>query len=248
MELTFFKISPILARASNPAHQPRITSGFASVAARPAAEEQFLEETPWANPQHPVHSQYLSRLNRPTSTQPQFGEPTITPAAQKLPLNTSAVVGSTSTKPENPSAPASSMLDTPYAEDGVLRPSDPLPRGKQNGSASESTPGNMIRNDLHVIRKSGSISPTEARKANVGFLAPTKYKGNSDASLREHGQSPSDSRHATTTAQGSSNVPSNVPPRSDLDALHRSVSPITFNQHLRQNHLTTRNGVGGIGV
>ncbi|PGH08295.1 hypothetical protein AJ80_07891 [Polytolypa hystricis UAMH7299] len=33
-----------------------------STGGRPGAEEEFLEETPWANPQHPIHEPYLKRV------------------------------------------------------------------------------------------------------------------------------------------------------------------------------------------
>lgn len=86
---------------------------------RTAAEEAFLEQTPWANPQHPVHQQPMPQ--RPQSQ--AFERPPIftTPAAQKHAVDVHAPNGSASTIPENASAANSSTNNTPYGMDHDLQ-------------------------------------------------------------------------------------------------------------------------------
>lgn len=77
---------------------------------RTAAEEAFLEQTPWANPQHPVHQQQVQQ-QRPQNRafeQPR-APPFTTPAAQKRVVDIHAPNGSASTIAEN-----SSANNTPY--------------------------------------------------------------------------------------------------------------------------------------
>ncbi|KAI9831882.1 MAG: hypothetical protein M1819_004604 [Sarea resinae] len=68
---------------------------------KPAAEEQFLEQTPWANPQHPAHQQHLSHIQRQMTQQPRTGSPFTgpftTPAGQRRVVDFSAPNGSAST-------------------------------------------------------------------------------------------------------------------------------------------------------
>lgn len=78
-----------------------------------AAEEAFLEQTPWANPQHPIHQQQQV----PQATHSQVFErapPFTTPAAQKRVVDVNAPNGSASTIPENASAANSSPNHTPF--------------------------------------------------------------------------------------------------------------------------------------
>ncbi|CAI7665070.1 unnamed protein product [Penicillium bialowiezense] len=115
-------------RAAAPRHSsampPRpIVSSMSSNPFRNAAEEAFLEQTPWANPQHPIHQQQQhnhqhqhSQQHRPPARpfeQPQPSSYT-TPAAQKRVVDVNAPNGSASTIPENASAANSSANNTPY--------------------------------------------------------------------------------------------------------------------------------------
>ena len=95
-------------------------SAMSSNVFRTAAEEAFLEQTPWANPQHPIHQQQaqhqFSQQHRPQGR--AFEPPQIssfaTPAAQKRVVDINAPNGSASTIPENVSAANSSANNTPY--------------------------------------------------------------------------------------------------------------------------------------
>lgn len=85
-------------------------SAFTATLSRPAAEEQFLEQTPWANPQHPL-SQHLQRISRQASEKSRVQE---TPAVQRT-VESAVLPNSASTIPEpNDSAAASSAFNTPY--------------------------------------------------------------------------------------------------------------------------------------
>ncbi|RAL07439.1 uncharacterized protein BO97DRAFT_251557 [Aspergillus homomorphus CBS 101889] len=82
-----------------------IMPAMSSSVFRTSAEEAFLEQTPWANPQHPIHQ------NQPLSQRPQariFENPRApaytTPAAQKRVVDIHAPNGSASTIAENSSA------------------------------------------------------------------------------------------------------------------------------------------------
>ncbi|KAI9798868.1 MAG: hypothetical protein M1833_004371 [Piccolia ochrophora] len=49
---------------------------------KPAAEEQFLEQTPWANPRHPAHQQHLQQIQGQQLQQQRIGSPFATPLMQ----------------------------------------------------------------------------------------------------------------------------------------------------------------------
>ena len=79
-------------------------------------EQRFLEQTPWANPQHPAHtlSHSQSVFSRPQS-------PTITPAVHRR-VTDSTIHESGSTLPDAASAPTSSILPTPASADPSTHP------------------------------------------------------------------------------------------------------------------------------
>lgn len=96
-------------------------SSMSSNVFRTAAEEAFLEQTPWANPQHPIHQQQpqqnqYSQQHRPQGRAYDSAQPSsfATPAAQKRVVDVNAPNGSASTIPENVSAANSSANNTPY--------------------------------------------------------------------------------------------------------------------------------------
>ena len=66
--------------------------------AQASAEERFLEQTPWANPQHPAHNRIHVRSNAQT---PHFANnPFIIPAAQQRRADTSGVANGSVTTAE----------------------------------------------------------------------------------------------------------------------------------------------------
>ena len=93
---------------SNPTHrlslQPFRANSLVSMLARskPAAEEQFLEQTPWANPQHPAHQQNPAAANRRTL---QSSRPHSPHATLQAPRRSVAGLGSASTIADQHSGP-----------------------------------------------------------------------------------------------------------------------------------------------
>jgi hypothetical protein len=85
----------------------------------PQAEEQFLEQTPWANPQHPIH-----RLSRQNSNRSPPAHEFLTPANQQRTTETLQPAGSASTIVD-PSAQASSALNTPHDPSSAAQPPGP---------------------------------------------------------------------------------------------------------------------------
>ncbi|KAF7713885.1 Uncharacterized protein PECH_006739 [Penicillium ucsense] len=138
-------------------------SAMSSSIFRTAAEEAFLEQTPWANPQHPIHQQ------QPQHIYSQHHRPPIssfaTPAAQKRVVDINAPNGSASTIPENMSAANSSANNTPY---GIEQD----PRHHPHGP---------FRNpDYDMEHKSGlrsqSSSPLDVRKAQPHSVHPKERR------------------------------------------------------------------------
>ncbi|BDD57867.1 hypothetical protein MPDQ_004072 [Monascus purpureus] len=96
-------------------------SAMPSNLARTAAEEAFLEHTPWANPQHPIHQQQgQQRVYGRVFEHPNALSVT-TPAAQKRAVDINAPNGSASTIPENMSAANSSAANTPFGTEQEQR-------------------------------------------------------------------------------------------------------------------------------
>ncbi|KAJ5936376.1 hypothetical protein N7454_005011 [Penicillium verhagenii] len=116
---------PVETRASAPRHSSALPprpamSAMSSNVFRTAAEEAFLEQTPWANPQHPIHQQQAQhqypQQHRPQGRPFEHQQATsfATPAAQKRVVDINAPNGSASTIPENISVANSSANNTPY--------------------------------------------------------------------------------------------------------------------------------------
>lgn len=225
-----YKISSNALRATRPVHQPIARSAFSTTLSRPAAEEQFLEQTPWANPQHPVHHQYLTYANRPASVQSRRTQmPISTPAGPKAQLESNAGAGSASTIPEKSSAPASSALNTPYASK--------VPVDSRATEYASDLPPNRIEEAVSQVKRSESTSPSEARKSYLNSNV-TSIRTSND--LRE--VSPQTSRMALFSSPTRPSMP-----RAEYEPRRQTASPL-FNQHVRESGLTARSGLGGIGA
>ncbi|KAL4911858.1 transcriptional regulatory protein Dep1 [Aspergillus aurantiobrunneus] len=100
-------------KAAAPQHQPTISRppmSSISNAYHTSAEEAFLEQTPWANPQHPIHQhQHLSHRSQNRIMENSRAPAFATPAGQMRMVDFSAPNGSASTIAEN-----SSANNTPY--------------------------------------------------------------------------------------------------------------------------------------
>ncbi|KAJ5496957.1 hypothetical protein N7463_008944 [Penicillium fimorum] len=190
---------PIEARASAPRHSsampPRTNMSTMSSNAFRSAEEAFLEQTPWANPQHPIHQQQQqqqqqhSQLPRPqgrTFEHPQQSS-YATPAAQKRVVDINAPNGSASTIPENASAANSSANNTPYGMEhdsrhqtqGPFRNPDYDADHRKSGFRSlSSSPLDVRKSQPHLTHALEHRSPiTDAPSHNHIFSPPSARQG-----------------------------------------------------------------------
>ena len=83
---------------------------------KPSADEQFLEQNAWANPQHPAH-QHLLQLAQQQQAAPhlQLSSSLITPVPQRQIIDRSVLKGSASTIPDENSMLSSSAAATPLS-------------------------------------------------------------------------------------------------------------------------------------
>ncbi|EFW22164.1 hypothetical protein D8B26_001116 [Coccidioides posadasii str. Silveira] len=149
---------------------------MSSVAAtRQAAEEEFLEQTPWANPQHPIHEQYRQQMHQErVSDHQRFPNSFSTPAAQQRVVDLNAPNGSASTIPEHPSAPNSSAANTPYDYDRSRRnPGIPTPVADPPNSRYPES------DDMHgpSAFRSLSSSPLDVRRPHPQKALPKHELG-----------------------------------------------------------------------
>ena len=145
-----------------------------------SAEEQFLEQTPWANPRHPVHN----RFNRQISDQQSSGTIFATPANQKSAIDSNAANGSASTIPENLSAQASSALNTPHDHEVTYKSSEGIPSRAEHRAAGNG------RSSEGLFRKT-SLSPTETRKvSSLTQYRPEKSRMTDEGQVQAAAASP----------------------------------------------------------
>ncbi|MCJ1419778.1 hypothetical protein MMC32_006134 [Xylographa parallela] len=116
---------------------------------RPAAEEQFLEQTPWANPHHPLHHQLLSAAQRQNSFHARPLSPFTTPAPPRRVIDTSVINGSASTIAALPSAQNSSVAPTPAS--GEHRSMNPQESGVV--SREDNTAATPSKHTDHVVQE-----------------------------------------------------------------------------------------------
>lgn len=96
-----------------------------------STDERFLEQNPWANPQHPAHG----HLQRQRSAMSRPESPVITPAPQKRVIDLTAQQGSASTIAEPSSAQNSSAFPTPATGE-----EEPTAKSRNHVSKLHSTP------------------------------------------------------------------------------------------------------------
>ncbi|OCT49284.1 transcriptional regulatory protein DEP1 [Cladophialophora carrionii] len=162
-------ISPAQIRPARPMQRPAMQSQMSG----PQAEEQFLEQTPWANPQHPIHR--LSRQNSNRSPMNEF----LTPANQQrnMPDNLQPPGGSASTIADpSASAQASSAINTPHD-------------GQHSASRTEVQAGPSALHNFRIH----SASPLDKRRHPEPNDQPGKDK-DVMATARDTGSSPLTSR------------------------------------------------------
>ena len=214
--------------------------------ANAAAEEQFLEQTPWANPQHPVHQHILSRQSRQSSTQSNFSHNYSTPAAPKKTVDIHASNGSASTFADNPSAPTSSVLNMPYG----------VERDHVNGSESQT---NKRKDQKSGYKESSTTpidlnhrpSPPRSTPFSINAGERNKYGISGADGTGPALTSPSTSRHGVFQLPSRPDSgPRTTVDHADLLNRHQSASSplITLHQQPRDTSVTAGSGFGRFGV
>lgn len=127
--------------ATRPAPPPSFrTYNRTTTADEAAAEEQFLESTPWANPRHPSHQE--ARYGPGPSRVPSYQ----TPAGQRRVVDLTAPNGSASTIEANSNPPSANTMNgngrTGESESPVLQ----MKRHPGEHAAYTDTPGSNPRN------------------------------------------------------------------------------------------------------
>ncbi|KAL4996554.1 Sds3-like-domain-containing protein [Aspergillus recurvatus] len=162
-------------KAPGPHHQPtipRATIPSISSNVHPTtAEEAFLEQTPWANPQHPYH-QHQNLSHRPqnrimdNSRVPAFA----TPAGQMRMVDVSAPNGSASTIAEN-----SSANNTPYGleQDNTTAAAKPYPDYDARLRSLSSSPTD-VRKPHPAMYNSLDHRPPQGVPRNPGYSSPPR--------------------------------------------------------------------------
>jgi hypothetical protein len=237
-------------RALRPTQSKLARNTFSSTMSRPAAEEQFLEQNPWANPQHPIHQQHMGRMSRQISSQTEGADATVTPATQKSLVDPFKAADSASTIPEHPSAQASSALATPYGNNEELHNhiSEMAVAGSDQQHAA------IFQKPQQQKDRLQSLSPTESRKHNIAIYEPGPSKQNSTGRIVANAEEPSSqplraSRIALFTSPSRlESVPRNGPSHAEMAARNAASSPITVHQHARENNLTPAAGLSRIGA
>lgn len=161
------------------------------------ADEHFLEQNPWANPQHPSHHQQL-QLRRQVSGLSRTATPSSTPAAQRRIVDLTEPQGSASTIPDHPSGPNSSMAATPGTE--AANVGQPSQSYAINGYLYDSTPSRKV-----VILEEGTA-------ANLGTFDASRVRGKgSQSSKLDQSHSPSQLQHSSHDTQSSKVLPKPLP-------------------------------------
>ena len=219
---------------------------------KPAAEERFLEQNPWANPQHPAHHQQQHPAQRQIPHISRPSSPFSTPAGQRRIVDLTAAQGSASTVAEPQSGPGSSTGPTPATDERtgrvsqVARPSmtettsaAPPSRLVETPSISH-TPGSLLAEVRTERAKDSESSTVGVSEASSGLGAPGQdvsrishdlksSVSNSGITLSSPTNPPSSSqtRYAVVKAGDTSQLPHPSPTLVDHE--HRSSNRIPAN-------------------
>ena len=199
---TAFKIASVAPHTTQN-HRPALRTNLSGTAGfsrqRPAAEEHFLEQNAWANPQHPSHHQQRQHMHRQVSALSGAATPTSTPAAQKRVIDLTEPVGSASTIAEPHSGPSSAVALTSATDKASKEPQSRQYRaiGDKPG---ESTPSRVFG------------VPIEAAQENSVFLEHTTEKGKGPQSIKsDHSRSSPLQRNKSQERQTPNAIPKPLP-------------------------------------
>ncbi|KAL4969262.1 uncharacterized protein BDV14DRAFT_101716 [Aspergillus stella-maris] len=193
-----------------PASQPQPSlprapmSSMASNVYHTSAEAAFLEQTPWANPQHPAHqNQHLSHRSQNRIMDDSRAPTFATPAGQMRTVDVSAPNGSASTIAETSSANI-----TPYG-------------AEQEATAAVTKPYPDYDPERFSRWRSLSSSPTDVRKPHPATYASLDHRPPQNAP-RNPGYSPP-ARLGLFGPSGPKRDPSPSLPSKPVNSLHQSA-------------------------
>lgn len=162
------------------------------------ADEHFLEQNPWANPQHPSHHQQL-QLHQQVSGLSRTATPSSTPAAQRRVVDLTEPQGSASTIPDYPSGPNSAMAAT-HATGESVNLGQPSLVYAVNNHLHETTPSRI------------TVTSKEGIAAIPGPFDASRDRGKgSQSSKLDQSHSPSLLRHSAQDTQTSKALPKPLP-------------------------------------
>ncbi|KAL2869972.1 uncharacterized protein BJX67DRAFT_302039 [Aspergillus lucknowensis] len=210
LEKMGISIEPRVSVSHHQPTNPRNTlSNVSSGAYQPSAEEAFLEQTPWANPQHPIHQhQHLSHRPQNRALDNSRATGFATPTGQMRMVDVSAPNGSASTIAEN-----SSANNTPYGAD------------QENAATSAGQyPG--YDTDRRSGFRSLSSSPLDVRKPQPASYTSLDHRPPQSAS-RNTGFSSPPSRLGLFGSTGPKRDTSPSLPSKPVDSLHQSAAVLS---------------------
>lgn len=172
--------------ASSARHPPSLRASLSANAVLPrpntVADERFLEQNPWANPQHPAH------LHRQASALSRTVSPSAPPISQKRAPESSGSLQVASTLAEAQQGPYPSMLPTPATGEsdrdpkasrlGLSTSTAHLPTsgfGRQPPPSTENS-NSVATNHQGGLQKNRALAGTSSEKAHASasgrFQAP----------------------------------------------------------------------------
>ncbi len=166
------------------ANSSSATAGFSRQ--KPAAEERFLEQNPWANPQHPAHHQQHHPVQRQMSNLSRPASPFSTPMGQRRIVDFSLAQGSASTIAELQSGPSSSMAPTPATGEQAVK-SGRLNQSFLADSTSSTTPSRIVETPINGAI-SGPIAPELPSHKLKSLLSGTPDRPGVSSSLNNPSQ------------------------------------------------------------
>ncbi|KAL4802908.1 Sds3-like-domain-containing protein [Aspergillus unguis] len=180
-----------------------------------SAEEAFLEQTPWANPQHPIHQhQHISQRSQNRIMEGSRAPAFATPSGQVRMVDVSAPNGSASTIAET-----SSANNTPYG-------------AEQDNTASAAKP----YPDYETRLRSLSSSPTDVRKPHPALYTSLDNRP-SQGVPRNAGYSSPPSRLGLFGSSGSKREPSPSLPSKPVSSIHQPTGMVN---NTGQNSMAAR--------
>lgn len=236
---------------SRPPQSKLARSALSSTVSRPTAEEQFLEQNPWANPQHPVHQQHLGSLPGQISDQTQWIDAAVTSATQTGLTDPFKAADPASTIQERLSAQApSAVVATPHGNNEEIQNQD----AAFAATSSDQQPAAFFQKPQQQKERLPSLSPTETRKHNLTVHDPGPNKSNSTGRSVASVEEPSSSSQTVSriaffsSPSRPESIPRNGPSHAEMGAHNAASSPISVHQHQRENNLTPAASFSRIGA